>query len=116
MSVNPHGQRNPAAGEVSLQITDGDHEANAFWNLGYVTHEVPPRVLFAALPDAGCGVDGRPAHTGHCYIADLVDGNGDIVDDREITEELAQTLLDEPIEALRVRFRTWLWETEGATG
>lgn len=99
---------------MRVRITEADHDANAFWTLGYVIHEVPGQTLFDSLPETSCG---SPAtHEGSCFMADLIDASGDLVTDREISEHLAQTLLDEPIPVLRERFRTWLWETHGATG
>lgn len=104
---------------MRLQITDCDHQANAFWTLDSdVKHEAPAEVVFAALPDGACERDakGRSTHEHHCYMADLLDEDGAIVTDREITEEVAQALLDEPIDVLRERFRQFLWEFAGATG
>lgn len=104
---------------MRLQITDCDHGANAFWTLDdNVKHEAPAEGVFEALPDASCGRDdqGRCNHTEHCFMADLLDDDGSIVTDREVTEEVAQSLLDEPIPVLRDRFRTMLFEVYGATG
>lgn len=99
---------------MTVRITEADHEANAFWTLGDVLHEVPSQVLFDSLPNVSCG---SPAtHERSCFMADLLNEKGELVTDKEIPEELAQTLLDEPIPVLRERFRTWLWETHGATG
>lgn len=102
------------AGSVAVRITECDHVANAFWTLGIVVHEVPAQALFDSLPEVSCGYPATHEHS--CFMADLVDAGGSVVDDREITEALAQTLLDEPIPVLRERFRAWLWETHGATG
>lgn len=104
---------------MRLQVTDCDHGANAFWTLDNdVKHEVPAEALFEALPDGSCGWDdeGRSIHTDHCYMVDLVDEEGSVVTDKEVTEEAAQSLLDEPIPVLRDRFRAMLWEVYGATG
>ncbi|KQP63054.1 hypothetical protein ASF47_18760 [Nocardioides sp. Leaf285] len=106
----------PAAAQpaATLRIVEADHTADAFWTLGEVVHEVPARRLFEALPERPCG---NPAtHSGSCFIVDLLDVDGEVVDDCEITEQVAQALLDEPIPVLRERFRTWLFETYGATG
>jgi hypothetical protein len=103
---------------MRLQITDVDHTANAFWTLDpNVKHEAPAEVVFEALPEAACERDeGRAMHEHHCFVADLLDDDGWLVTDREISEEVAQALLDEPIPVLRDRFRTMLFEVYGALG
>lgn len=97
-----------------IRITEADHDANAFWTLGDVVHEVPAHLLFESLPNLSCGSPATHEHS--CFMVDALDLNGDVVDDKEITEELAQTLLDEPIPVLRERFRAMLWDVYGATG
>lgn len=104
---------------VRLEITEANHDDNAFWNLGPIVHEVPPAALFEHLPGGWCNdrsPDGTATCETACYIVDAIDASGDRVAEKEITREQAEKLLDEPIDVLRDRHRNLLWDLFGATG
>jgi hypothetical protein len=102
-------------GEIAhLRVTVAHHVDNEFYDLARVmptsggamidwngaliadvTHEVPPAILFEAIEDAPCPkVDGCSTHPEMCVILDACNANGDVIDDREISIEDANRLLD----------------------
>jgi hypothetical protein len=81
--------------DVTLRLTVAHHGDNEFYDLGEITHEVPPEALWEALkaePDVtDCDDHER------CYVVDRVTDQG-IEDDREVTEERAAALLGRDLE------------------
>jgi hypothetical protein len=77
---------------MMMQVVVANHDDNEFYWLGKpFTHEVPAEKFLASLPT-------EPPHVcdehNMCIMLDLVDDRGDVCDDREITREQANTLLD----------------------
>lgn len=79
-----------------IVVTACHHTDNAFYQLGLVEHEVTPEQLFAAIPN-------EPPHAcsdaSICWMLDRYT-DGDLVDDREVSEEQAAALLGQDIQAL----------------
>ena len=90
----------------ALQVVVAQHDDNEFYWLGQpFQHEVPAKAFIESLPK-------EPPHVcaehNECYMLDLLDENGDTVDDREITREQADALLDGRFDELYAQAREFL--------
>lgn len=74
-----------------LQITEANHADNAFWTLGGIIVDTKRErdAEFVRIPafEHDCDNDDR------CYILDVLDNDGSIVSDKEISADTARTLL-----------------------
>lgn len=75
----------------SLQITEANHDDNTFYYLGLATFANEGQLLdgLQTIPafKHDCDNDNK------CYMLDILDDQGDIVDDREISKKTALKLL-----------------------